>query len=228
MRTKIKGFSIITMVILFLIALTVVIAQSTSAANTVVKADLPDGVQPGETFNLSVTIRDVDAFDAGQFDIRFDSSEIEVTGFENGSIDGTVIPIDFGFLKEADIYRVLVNVPNTPGVDGDGTLAILKCRALKEGETSVEIGWLDNETGIWGSAFINNNEAKEIPATYYGDSTLFYPQEESPIWPQDPIANMSLIIGMVIYIIWRSQPWLHRNVSLDWLGKLFSGRSVRL
>ena len=232
MKTYSNGFFIALSALVIALVCFGLVVSGVIGSETVIKADLPDNVQPGQEFDLPVTITDVVGFDAGQFDIRYDPAIIEITGYSKGMIGDTEIDVSHSFLKEDGLWRTVVNVPNVPGVDGDGTLVVLDCRALAEGEAEVGIGWVDNETGEWVSAFINDNMAIEIQAEYLGDPTLFYPQTEGPILPIDPLAEFILFVAAIVFAIWSRQSWWHPEVSLDWLNRmsqrLLRNRSFRL
>jgi len=59
------------------------------------------------TFNVTIDIEDVLNLKAGQFDLFFDSSVVNVTDVENGLIDGTTMKIDEWKFMDSDTIRVI-------------------------------------------------------------------------------------------------------------------------
>ena len=141
-----------------------VTSRSTAvAANGVdVAVDVPAQVVEGETFSVSVDITDITDFDAGQFDVSFNESLIQLDNVTVGLVGSTQIPVALWNRMSAETYRIIVNVPGVPGVSGSGRLAVLHFRA-----NSSVVG---TSTVSLSDGFLNNNSCSEIPATWAGDS----------------------------------------------------------
>lgn len=134
-----------------------------SADTAGVTISAPPDVAAGSSFTVDVDVTDLTGFDAGQFDVSFDEAVIQLDATADGTIGTTPIPVDVWNKIGPGTYRVVVNVPGVPGVDGHGRLATLSFRAVGEpGATSS----IDLANG-----FLGNNRAEEIPATWAGDST---------------------------------------------------------
>lgn len=132
------------------------------AAGTAVSVGAPAEVVKASSFTVSVNISDVAALDAGQFDVSFNPSLLQMESVTAGQIGGTEIPVDLWNEMSAGTCRVIVNVPGVPGVSGSGTLAVLHFQAASSAAGSSAIG-LSN-------GFLNNNLATQIPATWTGGS----------------------------------------------------------
>ncbi len=121
-------------------------------------------VKVGDEFDATVTISQVPNFDAGQFDITIDKTMVELVSISDGGIGGTAIPVSLWHEVSPGVYRVIVNVPGVPGVSGSGSLAVMRCKALKAGNATFGIS----------KGFINDNQAVEIAANWSGDSAVFF------------------------------------------------------
>ena len=136
--------------------------SSVKAAVVAVSVDAPTQVVKGGEFSVSVDINSVTAFDAGQFDVSFNSSIMQLDGVDPGLIDTTQIPVSIWNMIGSDTCRVVVNVPGIPGVNGSGYLAILRFHATSSG--------VGNSALNLSNGFLNNNLGTEITATWAGDS----------------------------------------------------------
>lgn len=130
-----------------------------------VSVEIPESVEIGEEFDLTVAVTAVTNFDAGQFDVVYDHSLVQLVSVSDGDIGGVAIP--FAIYNEKftpDSMRVVVNVPGIPGVTGEGSLAVIRFKAVKGG--SATFG-LEN-------VFINDNKAVEIESQSVGAETEFF------------------------------------------------------
>lgn len=136
--------------------------SAAEAAAVAVSLDAPSQVARGSEFSVDVNIGSVTAFDGGQFDVSFTSSIMQLEGVEAGVIGTTQIPVSVWNMLDSDTCRVIVNVPGVPGVNGSGSLAVLRFHAS---DSQAGSGALTLSNG-----FLNNNLGTEIPATWAGDS----------------------------------------------------------
>ncbi|NQU10660.1 hypothetical protein HQ590_07720 [bacterium] len=90
----------------------------------IVSIDAPATVVPGATVAVDVTITNVSNLDAGNFTVGFDTDVLTLASISAGSIGGTAIPVS-AYVVGTDTVTVTVNVLDTPGVSGVGTLATL-------------------------------------------------------------------------------------------------------
>ncbi len=138
--------------------------SAVEAASASVSAGAPAEAVKGSAFTVSVDISSVTAFDAGQFDVTFDESLVQLEDVTAGQIGGTGVPVDLWSEVSSGTYRIIVNVPGVPGVSGSGSLAVLHFQAA-DAATGTSAVNLSN-------GFLNNNLAVQIPATWTGDSVL--------------------------------------------------------
>ena len=140
-----------------------------------VRVNAPEYVEEGETFDVTIDVDSITDFNAGQFDLSFDSSVVNVTDVEEGSIDGTEIPIVMWRIMERGMVRVIPMLPEAEGVSGSGYLAKItfKVKGDEGDECALEI----DET----ESFLGNTTAGEIPATWIdGEIKVGAGEEEEP------------------------------------------------
>jgi hypothetical protein len=111
-------------------------ATPVAAYQTNVNVNAPERVD-GD-FDVTIEIKNVVDLDSGQFDLYFDSSAVNVTGIDDGNIDGTTIPIDNWVVGENKI-RVLFNLPGIDGVSGSGSLATIHFKTIVSGDCVMEM-----------------------------------------------------------------------------------------
>jgi len=110
------------------------------------------------TFNATIDVADVTDLTAGQFDLSFDPSVVNVTGIDPGSMAGTEVPIDMWRLMDEGRVRVLFNLPGVTGVCGSGSLATINFEVTgTAGDASV--------MGISEGLLVDTG-SYEIPATW--------------------------------------------------------------
>ena len=129
-----------------------------------VKVNAPEKVKAGETFDATIDVDNIVDFNSGQFDLFFDSSVVNVTGVEDGSLDGETIPVDMWAFVDSETIRVLLKIPDAEGVSGAGYLAKISFDVVGEqGDRSL----LDISDGLLG-----DKEAAEIPAEWIDDEVM--------------------------------------------------------
>ena len=111
-------------------------ATPVAAYQTNVNVNAPERVD-GD-FDVTIEIKNVVDLDSGQFDLYFDSSAVNVTGIDDGNIDGTTTPIDNWVVGENKI-RVLFNLPGIDGVSGSGSLATIHFKTIVSGDCVMEM-----------------------------------------------------------------------------------------
>jgi hypothetical protein len=77
------------------------------------------------TFNVTIDIEDVLNLNAGQFDLSFNSSVVNVTDVENGLVNDTTMRIDGWWFMDSDTIRVVSSYPLPYDVSGSGYLAVI-------------------------------------------------------------------------------------------------------
>ncbi|MCK4398294.1 MAG: hypothetical protein KAV25_04810 [Methanophagales archaeon] len=139
-------------------------AEQTS--DTVTTVNAPEIVKAGETFEASIDVDSITAFNAGLIELSFDASVVNVTGVANGSLDGETIAVDtWGFLDE-DTISVVFRASGTAGVNGTGNLTTISFEVVgKSGDRSV----LDISDD--GSVLVNP-EGGEIPTVWIDDEVV--------------------------------------------------------
>ena len=137
-----------------------------SAQAVTVSVDAPATVSSGEYFTADIDISQVTDFDAALFDVVFDSAVLAIdditpgADITDGLIGGTTIPVAQTNQIAAGRVRILVNVPGTPGVTGEGYLCQIRFHAVGAGGTSSNI---DLENGS-----LSDKDGAAIPATWTG------------------------------------------------------------
>ena len=131
----------------------------------VVSVAAPEYVE--ETFNATIRIDNVTEFNAGKFDLSFNSSVVNVTEVRKGKIEGEAVSVNWNFF-DSDTVRVLVNMPLGVGANGSGCLA--------EIEFEVKGGCSETSTLVLSKGQLVNTEAKEVNAEWKGgEVTVFCP-----------------------------------------------------
>jgi hypothetical protein len=147
------GYSFVVMFIL--LAVTPVVAQEVE-----VVVNAPEYVEEGETFDVTIDVDSITDFNAGQFDLSFDSSVVKATDVEDGCLDGETIPIVMWAFIDKNTLSVLFGLPGLEGISGSGYLAKISFKAKgEEGNRSV----LEISNGQ-----LINNKTEEIPANWIG------------------------------------------------------------
>lgn len=126
----------------------------------------PEKVEVGQSFDVNLQIDAVTNFDAGQFDILFNPAAMELQLVSGGNINGIAIPVAIINMLEPGKLRVVLNVPDLPGVSGTGYLAKVKFKVLQASEDPSPIA-IEN-------GFINDNQAVEIPSSWEGCVVSFF------------------------------------------------------
>ncbi|MCK4397471.1 MAG: hypothetical protein KAV25_00595 [Methanophagales archaeon] len=147
------GYSFVVMFIL--LTVTPVVAQEVD-----VRVSAPEYVEEGEAFDVTIDVDSITDFNAGQFDLSFDSSVVKVTDVEDGCLDGETIPIVMWAFRDKNTLSVLFGLPGLEGISGSGYLAKISFKAKgEEGDISV----LEISNGQ-----LINNKTEEIPANWIG------------------------------------------------------------
>ncbi|MFH1775448.1 MAG: carboxypeptidase regulatory-like domain-containing protein, partial [Chloroflexota bacterium] len=175
-----KRFMSLGLTLLVLAALMVGILPAALPALAVdevpVSINAPPQAAPGADFVASVDIGAVTDFDAANFDVAFDPTVLEITDITpgvditDGDIGGTAIPVVSTNVINAGtgpgdlrVIRVVVNVPDYPGVTGSGKLADLHFHVIGlDGDSSV--------IGLANGVLGDNTGDNEIPAQWAGDA----------------------------------------------------------
>ncbi|MFC1944869.1 cohesin domain-containing protein, partial [Chloroflexota bacterium] len=134
-----------------------------------IEIDMADSVSTDSIFSVYVSISGVTDFDAGQFDISFDTAVLQLDSITTGLIGTTQIPVSATNEISPGTYRIVINVPGFPGVSGSGYLAEIRFHV---------IGSSGQNSNIYlANGFINDNEANEIEGvTWTGGLVTVYEQ----------------------------------------------------
>ena len=142
------------------------------ALGTEVTVNAPEYVGEGETFEVTIDVDNIEDFNAGQFDLVFDSKVVEVKDVTDGSIDGVAIPITLWDYVDDQIIRVISWLPEDKMVRGPGYLAKIKFTVKGEEGEKIEFclsnGKLFNATvtgGILPSNWHGANVTIGVPST---------------------------------------------------------------
>ena len=149
MISKTVSITIIVLITLLLSA-TLVVADQTSV--TINSPELADG-----DFSVTIEIENVVDLDSGQFKLHFNPDDVNVTGVDDGGVDGTEVPIADWAVAE-DNVQVLFNLPGIDGVSGSGSLATIHFETTVPGACSMELS----------NGLLVSNMAEAIPASWDG------------------------------------------------------------
>ena len=139
------------------LAVVPVIAQEEKVTITV---NAPEYVEKEQTFDVTIDVDSITDFNTGLFDLSFDRSVVEVSGVEDGSIDGTTIPVDMWKFTERDTITVFFTVPGASGVSGSGYLAKISFKVKGDEGDECELK-IDEDNSL-----LANITAEEIPAEW--------------------------------------------------------------
>ena len=130
----------------------------TIAQKAQVRVNAPETVSGA--FNATIDIYNVADLDSGQFDLSFNSSVVNVTGVDSGSMGTTEVRLDGWTFRDSDTVRVVFNLQGATGVSGSGSLATVNFEIIGSvGDTSV----LDISNG---ELFDLDTYGDGIPATW--------------------------------------------------------------
>ncbi|WP_305064524.1 cohesin domain-containing protein [Methanococcoides sp.] len=164
-QNGLKGSTVISVCLAaFLVAFAAVPAQ---AQQTTVSLTTPELVK-GSTAYAALEIDNVNNLDAGQFDMSFNSDVLKVVNVEDGSIEGTKIPVQWRSI-DGDAVRVIFNLEGVTGISGSGQLARIGFEVIGDGESNLLIS----------SGLLGNTEANRID-TDWGVTTASDVPESTP------------------------------------------------
>ena len=133
-----------------------------SAQGVAVSIDAPAEVDAGTNFIARVNMVDVTNFNAGNYNITYDPSVIDVTDVTNGLIGTTSIPVVMWNKVASGTVSVVENVPELSGVNGSGYLAELHFHVIGRYNITSDI--------VISNGILGDNTATEIQATWTGAS----------------------------------------------------------
>ena len=170
-----KGRSVVARCVVFCIVAAIIgslaipgLAAEQTNDTVTVTVNAPEMGKAGETFVASIDVDNITAFNAGQFDLSFDASVVNVTGVEDGSLDGETIPVDRWEFVDNNTIRVFLEVPGITGVSGAGNLATISFDVVgMGGDRSV----LD----ISDDGMLGNTEGEAIPTEWMDDKVIVGP-----------------------------------------------------
>ena len=171
---------IIAVSICFVMALMVFVTVPVEAQQTEVRINTPEWVE-GTTVYAILEINNVGNLDSGQFDLSFDSSVLKVVNVEDGSIEGTKIPVQWRLI-DADTIKVIFNLEGVTGITGSGQLAKIGFEVTGHGDSTLDIS----------KGLLVDTEANEI-STNWGINTAKDEYESTPGF-EAVIALMGLIV----------------------------------
>jgi uncharacterized DUF497 family protein len=117
------------------------------------------------TFDVTIDIEDVLNMNAGQFDLVFDSSVVNVTDVDDGLVNDTTMRIDEWKFIDSDTIRVISKRPGTHTVSGSGNLAVINFVVTGSGTSLLDIS--DGKLAAIPSD--GTTDVAEIPAIWTDD-----------------------------------------------------------
>jgi len=158
-RSVLARCGVICLVVAIICSFAIAGSAADRTSDTVVTVNAPGYVE--DSFNVTIDVDSITNFNSGQFDLSFDSSVVNVTGVESGSIDGATVPVDRWVFMDADTIRVVLDVPGITGISGSGYLARIRFEVVgKSGDRSA----LDISDGL-----LVDTAAEEISAEWIDD-----------------------------------------------------------
>lgn len=124
--------------------------------------DAPQEIAKDSNFSVKITVGPITNFDAGNFEVAFNPSIIQLIKVSPGKINQTAIPVMDREITPGKI-KIVANVPGVEGVSGTGYLAEIHFKAIGQSGSSTEL--------TLSKGLISNNEAQEIPARW-GQGTI--------------------------------------------------------
>ena len=168
----------------FLVVFAAVPAQ---AQQTTVSLTTPELVK-GNTVHAAVEIDDVNNLDAGQFDLSFNPDVLKVVNVEDGSIEGTKIPVQWRSI-DGDMVRMIFNLEGVTGISGSGQLARIGFEVIGDGESNLLIS----------SGLLGNTEANQID-TDLGVTTATDVQKSTPGFEAVfALVGLIAIFGLIMF-----------------------------
>jgi hypothetical protein len=198
MKTTLRFLATITVALILLGG-----APVLGAKGVAVTLDAPAHVTENSTFTAKVDFSGAVDFDAGQFDVSYDESVVQLDNVTAGKIGTEPIPVAIWGMMDVNTCRVVVNVPGVPGVSGSGYLAVLSYRVVGAmGDSSV----IELSNG-----FLNNNLAENMTATWSGASVQVRgPDESDNETSSMPMALIAVAIAVVVLACAGGLLWLRR------------------
>jgi parallel beta-helix repeat protein len=137
-----------------------------------VEVNTPEYVEEGETFVITIGVDNIMNFNAGLFDLSFNSSVVNITNVEDGRLNGATIPVDPWSFMDKNTIGVILDIRGLTGVSGSGYLAKISFEVVgDEDDESV----LDISNGQ-----LVNNKAEFIPAEWIDAKVKIGREEPEP------------------------------------------------
>ncbi len=166
----------------FIIAFAAVPVQ---AQQTTVNLNTPELVK-GNTVYATVEIINVTNLDAGQFDLSFNSSVLKVVNIENGSIEGTTIPVKWRSI-DADTVRVIFNLKGVNGISGSGQLAKTGFEVIGDGDGDLLIS----------NGLLGNIEANQINTDWGVTAATDMPESTPGFEVMFALMGLIAVLGLI-------------------------------
>ena len=153
-----------------------------------VEVNAPELVGIGGNFEARIDVDSIADFNAGQFDLSFDSTVVNVTDVADGILDGETIPVDkWEFVDEGTI-RVILEVSGIAGVNGSGNLATISFEVVgMGGDRSV----LDIDNGL-----LVNTDAEAVHAEWFDDQVIAGPVKVEVNAPETAKAGETFVASI--------------------------------
>ncbi len=129
-------------------------AVPVQAQQTTINLNAPELVKVSTVYT-TVEIDNVTDLDAGQFDLSFNSSVLKFLNVEDGSIEGTKIPLQWRLI-DAGTVRVIFNLEGVTGISGSGQIARIDFEVIGDGKGDLLIS----------NGLLGNTEANQINADW--------------------------------------------------------------
>jgi parallel beta-helix repeat protein len=137
-----------------------------------VEVNASEYVEEGETFVITIDVDNIMDFNAGRFDLSFNSSVVNVTHVEDGRLNGATIPVDPWSFMDKNTIGVILDIRGLTGVSGSGYLAKISFEVVgdKDDESVLDIS----------NGQLVNNKAEFIPAEWIDAKVRIGKDEPEP------------------------------------------------
>ena len=136
-RSLMVGITILLMLIPVALAFTSLSVTQVRAHQVEVKVKVPEYVEEGKTFNVTIDVSRVEDLNSGMFDLSFDPCIVKVKEVTSGNISDIEIPITKWDFMDSGTIKVMFELPEDTTVSGSGYLAMITFEARgKQGDKS--------------------------------------------------------------------------------------------
>jgi len=187
------------MAVLGMMGMVLVFGSRARAATPSVYLDPGKSIDAGSSFVATMRATDVEIFDAAQFDLIYDPRLMEVDSVSAGKLGSHLVEVVIWNEVAPGVVRVVVNVPGTEGVDGNGYLAVVRFNTSSVGGVS-SVGLSNGFMSAYDcTEIVSNWSGAEVTVKVKGDDKGF---DNSKWLTLEIIAVIILLFGVGMLVYW--------------------------